>query len=142
MTFVRIEPRKRYNNPDILATYNVYKNAQKITFRFQNNILDLLNIKTGDRLSISFNKENPKIFFLEKDDKGYKLSVSNRLIINSPFLIDKKQIGINVPYELKDNGIYLYFDKTSAKEDAVPSVSEDIEEAPIEEDVPPIWWNK
>lgn len=115
MEFVTIEPRKRHNKPDVIANFKPYNDIQKVNIRIRSNILDSLGVKIGERLSISYDKDNRKVLFLKKDDTGYKISTTNRIFITYPFAIDfdNYQSHKGIPYELKDDGIYLYFDRVS-----------------------------
>ncbi len=111
MELVKLQPRKRYNTAPVMARLKIINNGHKINLRIKPEVLDLLGIKAGDRLSISYVKENPKILFLKMDIEGNKISTNYRILVNSPFKFENEIKSLEIPYEIKDEGIYLYFDR-------------------------------
>lgn len=105
-----LKPRKRYNTAPILSSFSEKNNGWKINIRIKDTILDQLGVKIGERLSVSYVTANPKILFLKKEHSGNKISCTHRILVTCPFKAYEIR-GVDTPYELKDGGIYLYYNK-------------------------------
>ena len=122
MTLVKIHPRTRYVKANVLARFEIKGGAQRIAMRFMPELLNLLDIKAGEKVAIFHERENSKILFLKKEEPGYKISSTGRMSIKCPFTFEKEMKHIGVPYEIKDGGIYLYFDKIEDRTPILPGI--------------------
>lgn len=122
MNFIKIEPHiragvSRYNIPEVLVSVVSHG---RIRIRFSEHVAGLLNLQKGDIIEAYHEEKNPHMMFLEKGEKGYKISSQFTIMIKCPFDISSLESRkLPVIHEIKDDGIYLYFEKNDIHQNSV-----------------------
>lgn len=115
MAIIELQPRKRYFTPNVIANMKILDGKKKISIRIKDKIIHSLGLSVGDKLSIAYDEDNPSTLLLKGSKKGHKISKSYRIFITYPLPFENEFKNKEIPFEIKEKTIYLFFDQIEDK---------------------------